>query len=257
MKTPSVFIGHGSPLGAIEHDAFAKSLSTFGDSIKKDINSVLVISAHYLTEETLVGGATQPETIHDFGNFGKELFEQQYPAPGDTVLSERVSRMLNSDIEINRGLDHGAWQVLTHMFPNADIPVVPLSIAYPQPSQFHYRVGELLRPLRDEGVLILGSGNVVHNLRTVHWHSKFGKPEDWAVDLAKAIHEKIEKKDINSLIEYDSISPYARAGIPTPDHYYPLLYTMGATTKDENLHVIHDEILYGTIDMFSFYFGEI
>ncbi|MEI7789144.1 MAG: 4,5-DOPA dioxygenase extradiol, partial [Chlorobiaceae bacterium] len=226
---PAVFFGHGNPMNAIQSNTYTESWQKFGQSIPRP-KAILAISAHWYGPDMAVSGNTSPETIHDFYGFPRELFEYTWPAPGSPELALRVQKLLQPlDVRFDehRGLDHGTWAVLCHVFPDADIPVVQLSVDERKPPEFHYQIGRLLQPLRDEGVLIVGSGNIVHNLRAYVWEDKKVQPFEWALRFESATRKlMLEGKD-RELAKYLRLGNDARLSVPSPDHFLPLLYVLG------------------------------
>ena len=254
---PVLFIGHGSPMNAIFNNPFTQNLTAEGDKLKK-LNpvAVLVVSAHWLSIGSRVSVTPNPPTIHDFGGFPDELFQVQYPAPGAPDLAVQTKNLVTSttiEEDTKWGLDHGAWSILKHIFPLADIPVFQLSLDYKKPLQFHFDLAKELIPLREKGVLIIGSGNIVHNLYLVDF-SDFAVPFPWAIEFDELVKEKLINKDFDALINYKNIGNSYLA-VPTIDHYLPLMYTLGLAGKDEELKFIHEEIQNATISMRSFKIG--
>lgn len=232
---PAIFFGHGSPMNAIAQNAYTEAWSAIGRSIPKP-RGILCVSAHWYIPAVAVTAMPRPRTIHDFGGFPRELFEVQYPAPGSPELASRVWELLGGDLvadDRHWGLDHGTWSVLVHVFPDADVPVVQLSINETEPASFHYELGKKLAPLRDEGILIVGSGNIVHNLHTYAWGRHDVGPFDWAERFDAKVRELILANDHQPLIEYESLGRDALLSAPTPDHYLPLLYILGAKLPDD------------------------
>lgn len=226
---PAIFFGHGNPMNALEENAWTAGWSAIGADISRP-RSILCISAHWYLPATLVTAMSAPRTIHDFGGFPRELFEVVYPAPGDPQLARRVQNLLAPiDVGLDErwGLDHGTWSVLLHVFPEADIPVVQLSIDETQPAEFHYEIGKRLAPLRDEGVLVIGSGNLVHNLHAYAWGNHTVTPLNWALRFEERARELLEAGNHVPLINYETLGPDAMLAAPTPDHYLPLLYIAG------------------------------
>lgn len=256
---PVLFIGHGSPMNGIEDNDFSKSWAAMGQSIPKP-SAVLVVSAHWLTRGTHITAMEQPKTIHDFGGFPDELFRVQYPAPGSPELAVETQKIITSvpvELDHEWGLDHGTWTVVRHMYPKADIPVLQLSIDYSKSPQFHYDLAKELSALRKKGVLIIGSGNMVHNLGKVAW-DKLNEPEfgyDWALEINQTFKDKIVGKDHKSLIEYQKLGSAALLAIPTPDHYYPLLYTLGLQTEKDAIQFFNDRTVGGSLTMTSVKIG--
>jgi 4,5-DOPA dioxygenase extradiol len=230
---PVIFFGHGNPMNAISKNVYTEGWTAIGKSIPRP-KAVLAVSAHWYIPATAVTANLVPRTIHDFGGFPKELYDVQYPAPGRPELARRFKELLapvSVGLDENWGLDHGTWAVLRHVFPGADIPIVQLSIDERQPPQFHYEIGEKLAPLREEGVLVIGSGNLVHNLHAYAWGEHEVQPFDWAVRFEKHVRELLLKGDDTQLIAYERLGHDAMLSIPTPDHYLPLLYVLGLRKK--------------------------
>jgi 4,5-DOPA dioxygenase extradiol len=255
-RLPVVFFGHGSPMNTLERNDYTETWRTFGASIAKP-RAVLMISAHWFTRGTHVTAMETPETIHDFGGFPQALFDFQYPAPGAPELAQRVADLLAPlPVGLDRewGLDHGAWSVLAHVFPDADVPVVQLSIDRTQPAQFHYDLGKRLAPLRDEGVLIVGSGNVVHNLGIMNWREQT-IAYDWAVRFNDLVTSSLASGDHAPLIGYDQLGKDAELSINSAEHYLPLLYIIGLQNADDKLTVLAYGIFGGSISMLSFSVG--
>lgn len=256
---PVLFIGHGSPMNGIEDNIFSQTWKKYGQEILKP-KAVLVISAHWLTSGTHITAMPNPKTIHDFGGFPDELFAVQYPAPGNPDLADVASKLITSTnvgLDHDWGLDHGTWTVVRHMYPNADIPVLQLSIDYNKPPQYHYDLAKQLKALRKKGVLIIGSGNMVHNLRMVAW-DKLKEPEygfDWAIEMNHIFKEKIGNNDFKSLIAYEKLNAAAKLAIPTPDHYYPLLYAMALQDNKDDVAFFNDKPVGGSLTMTSVKWG--
>jgi 4,5-DOPA dioxygenase extradiol len=256
-RLPVVFLGHGSPMNALG-GRFAETWAQMGRDLPRP-KAILIISAHWYIEAVAVTVMAAPRTIHDFHGFPEDLYRIQYSAPGDPRLALRVAGLIapepaSSDQEW--GLDHGTWSVLMHVYPDADIPVVQLSIDRTRPLAFHYDIGKRLKPLRDEGVLIAGSGDVVHNLRA----SRIGggmPPHDWAVRFNDSVRRTLETGPRESLIGYPGLGEDAALSIPTPEHYLPLLYVLGASDDDEPARFYNDEIDLGAISMLSAVIGQI
>jgi len=254
MRMPAIFFGHGNPMNALEENAYTKAWRAIGQTIPRP-KAILAISAHWYLPATLVTAMEQPRTIHDFGGFPRELYEVQYPAPGDLQLASRLTKLLGADQDHHWGLDHGTWSVLCHVFPNADVPVVQLSIDETQPPKFHYDLGTRLAPLRDEGILIVGSGNLVHNLHAYAWGRHPAEPFDWAVRFEKQARDLLIAGNDEPLIDYESLGRDAVLSAPTPDHYLPLLYVMGARSKDDNVSFPVEGIDGGSVSMLTVQFG--
>lgn len=258
-KHPVLFIGHGSPMNGIEDNEFSRTWTKYGKEIPKP-KAVLVISAHWLTKGTHITAMEHPKTIHDFGGFPQALFDVQYPAPGNPSLAKATSKLVTSTtvgLDHDWGLDHGTWSVVKHMYPDADIPVLQLSIDYNQPPQYHYDLAKQLKSLRNKGVLIIGSGNMVHNLRMISWEkmkeANYGF--DWAIEMNTIFKEKISKSDFQSLINYEKLGPAAKLAIPTPDHYYPLLYAMALQDNKDEISFFNDKMVGGSLNMTSVKWG--
>ncbi|WP_395065834.1 4,5-DOPA dioxygenase extradiol [Flavobacterium sp.] len=258
-KLPALFIGHGSPMNGIEDNEFSRTWAKFGKEIPKP-KAVLVISAHWLTNGTHITAMENPKTIHDFGGFPQALFDVEYPAKGSPELAKATSELItltNVGLDHDWGLDHGTWTVVRHMYPNADIPVLQLSIDYNKPPQYHYDLAKQLASLRKKGVLIIGSGNMVHNLRMVAW-DKLQEPEygfDWALEMNTIFKEKIGNNDFKSLIEYEKLNAAAKLAIPTPDHYYPLLYSIALQDSKDDVSFFNDKPVGGSLTMTSVKIG--
>ena len=253
---PAVFFGHGSPMSALEHNRYTDAWRRLGESVPKP-KAILAISAHWYTRGTAVTAMDHPQTIHDFGGFPQELFEVHYPAHGNTALAVRVRELLAPiDVALDNswGLDHGTWSVLVHAYPGADVPVVQLSIDGTKPPRFHYQLAQKLAPLRDEGVLIVGSGNVVHNLGRIQW-TEDAKPYDWAVRFNNEVRSHLAAHEHAPLIDYMTWGDEARLSVPTPDHYLPLLYVIAQQGKNEAVSLPVDGIEYGSIGMLTVVIG--
>jgi len=256
---PVLFIGHGSPMNGIENNIFSQQWAKTANEIMKP-KAILVISAHWLTNGTFVTAMDNPKTIHDFGGFPDELFAVQYPAPGDPILAQEtrdLSQSTNVGLNHDWGLDHGAWTVVRRMYPDASIPVLQLSIDYSKPAAYHYELAKELAALRKKGVLIIGSGNMVHNLRMIAW-DKMEVPNfgfDWAIEMHELFKQKITAGDHTALINYESLSKSARLAIPTPDHYFPLMYILGLQEKNEAPVFFNDQLVAGSLNMTSVKFG--
>ena len=254
---PAVFFGHGNPMNAIQSNTYTESWQKFGQSIPRP-KAILAISAHWYGPDMAVSGNTSPETIHDFYGFPRELFEYTWPAPGSPELALRVQKLLQPlDVHFDehRGLDHGTWAVLCHVFPDADITVVQLSVDERKPPEFHYQIGRLLQPLRDEGVLIVGSGNIVHNLRAYVWEDKKVQPFEWALRFESATRKlMLEGKD-RELAEYLRLGKDARLSVPSPDHFLPLLYVLGLRKEHEQVSFPVEGIEGGALSMLSVRIG--
>lgn len=258
-KMPVFFIGHGSPMNGIENNAFS---SNWVEAARNSAvpRAVLCISAHWLTKGTMVTAMDSPPTIHDFSGFPEALYAVRYPAPGNPELAKEIKDLVqttHAGLDHEWGLDHGAWTVIRHMYPEAQIPVLQLSIDYHQPAEFHYRLAQELQSLRQKGVMIIGSGNMVHNLRMVAFDKLniAGYGYDWAIEMQSIFREKILNRDYKALLDYTSLGSAARMAIPTPDHYWPLIYTLGLQSSDEEVTIFNDELVGGSITMTSVRFG--
>ena len=257
-KMPVLFLGHGSPMNAIEENEFVAGFRKIAAKIPKP-NAILCISAHWETRGTFVTAIENPPTIHDFGGFPRKLFEVQYPAPGSPELARETQsliRTVNVGLDEKWGLDHGAWSVIRHMYPQADIPVIQLSLDYYQKPQFHYELARELKALRKKGILIIGSGNMVHNLRMVSWkhlNENFGF--DWAIEAGEKMKQLILDDDHSSLITYEKQGRPFQLAIPTPEHYLPLLYTLGVKSENEQAEVFNDKAVGGSLSMTSVKIG--
>ena len=254
---PAVFFGHGNPMNALQSNAWTKGWSVIGNSIPKP-QAIVCISAHWYLPATLVTAQEQPRTIHDFGGFPRELYEIKYPAPGDPELANRVRDLLaplSVGLDTRWGLDHGTWSVLGHVFPEADVPVVQLSIDETQPAGFHYEIAQRLSSLRDEGVLIMGSGNLVHNLPTYAWGRQQVEPLDWAVRFEERARELLLAGAHDPLIAYETLGRDATLSIPTPDHYLPLLYVIAQMREGEPISFPVEGFDGGSVSMLSVQIG--
>ena len=259
-KMPVLFIGHGSPMNAIEDNQFSRTWHQIGETIPRP-EAILCVSAHWETWGTAVTAMAQPRTIHDFGGFPKALFDAEYPAPGSAWLAGETCRVIQSipvALDQDWGLDHGCWSVLKQIYPQADIPVVQLSMDYSKPAQFHYDLGRELAPLRKQGVLILASGNIVHNLRRVvlrgndlsGFNEPFGSP--WALEAQALFKKLIDSNDHQALINYPSLGAAVQLAIPTPEHYLPLLYALALKEEGELITYYNDIAVAGSLTMTSF-----
>jgi len=240
-------------MNAISQNDYTNAWREIGKSIPRP-KAVLVISAHWYLPGTFVTAMEKPRTIHDFGGFPRELFEFSYPALGHPDLARRVQQLLKPlpvELDDQWGLDHGTWSVLCHVFPKADIPVVQLSIDETKPAQFHYETGERLAPLRDEGILIVASGNVVHNLHTYAWGKHQQGPYDWATRFEQKVKTSVCSRTHEPLIHYEALGPDALLSVPTPDHYLPLLYVMGASKKGDSVTFPVEGVDGGSISMLA------
>lgn len=258
-KMPILFLGHGSPMNAIEENQFVEGFRNVGKSIPKP-NAILCISAHWLTKGTKVTAMDLPPTIHDFGGFPKALFDVQYPAPGSPELAKETQQVLSPiavELDDSWGLDHGAWSVIKHLYPNADIPVIQMSIDYGQPMSYHFELAQKLQSLREKGILIIGSGNIIHNLRMVDFANmnKDNYGYDWAIEVREKVNNFLLDGNYTPLIQYEKQSKAFQLAIPTPDHYIPLLYILGLQQKNEKLSLFNDKLVAGSLSMTSIKIG--
>ena len=254
---PAIFFGHGNPMNAIGHNGYTEAWQRIGEQTLRP-KAVLSISAHWYVPETGVTISTNPRTIHDFGGFPPELYQVQYPAPGDPALARHVQQLLAPlDVRLDDswGLDHGTWSVLKHVYPAADIPVVQLSIDETRPASFHFELARKLAPLRDEGVLIAGSGNIVHNLHTYAWGRHPQEPYDWALRFEAMAREMMQTGEFASLINYEKLGRDAALSIPTPDHYLPLLYVLATKQQRESVRFPIEGVDGGSISMLAVQVG--
>ncbi len=254
-QMPVLFVGHGNPMNAIEENEFVAGWRNIGKSIPTP-NAILCISAHWVTRGTHVTAMEKPTTIHDFGGFPQELFEVQYPAPGSPELAKEIKALISKTVvglDEKWGLDHGCWSVLKHIYPNADIPLVQLSLDYYQDAQYHYELAKELSSLRKKGVLIVGSGNLVHNLRMIAW-DKFNEPEyayDWASEALEKMKKQILANDHQSLINYKMQGEAFKLAIPTSEHYLPLIYILALKEENEKVSFFNDKTVAGSLAMTS------
>lgn len=256
-RMPILFIGHGSPMNAIEVNPYSRALNRLGVELPKP-KAILVVSAHWMTSGTWVTEMDFPKTIHDFSGFPPALHEVQYPAPGSPELAQLVRKnvsvpLIQSDLE-EWGLDHGTWAVLRHMYPGADIPVVQLSLDLSQGPEYHFNIGQQLSVLRDRGVLILGSGNLVHNLRQIRWGAD-AQPYEWAIEFDEWLKKKLQDGDFKAVLSEFNSTSAGRLSVPSMEHYYPLAYILGAASDQDELKFEYEELQNGSISMRSFRLG--
>ena len=256
---PVIFFGHGSPMNALAENSYTHGWSMIGRSIPKP-KAILCISAHWYIPAVAVTAMDQPRTIHDFGGFPRELFEVEYPAPGSPELADRVAGLLGPSVEVIKdtehwGLDHGTWSVLCHVFPEADIPIVQLSLNENEPAAFHYQLAKGIAPLRDEGVLVIGSGNIVHNLHAYAWGRHDVTTFDWAERFESKVREAILSGDHSPLINYEALGRDAMLSAPTPDHYLPLLYILALARQDDAISFPVEGFDGGSISMTTVQFS--
>lgn len=258
-RMPVLFVGHGSPMNGIEENIFSNYWKKLATEITIP-KAVICVSAHWLTKGTYVTAMDAPPTIHDFGGFPQQLFDVEYPAPGSPLLADEVKADFHKHaigLDHEWGLDHGTWTILRHMYPEANIPVLQLSIDYNQPPQYHYELAKELAFLRKRGVLIIGSGNMVHNLRMVDF-ARINDPEygfDWAIEMNEIFKAKILAKDHAALIDYEKLNKASKLAIPTPDHYYPLLYSLALQDENDSVSFFNDKAVGGSLTMTSVKIG--
>ena len=257
-RMPALFVGHGNPLNALEDNDYTRGWRAIGQSIPRP-RAVVCVSAHWYIEGTRVTAMEHPRTIHDFGGFPRQLYEVRYPAPGDPLLAARVAELLKpTDViqdDESWGLDHGAWSVLAHLLPDADVPVIQLSIDETESASTHYELGRRLSALREEGVLILGSGNMVHNLHTYAWGRQGVEPFDWAERFETEARRLLVTHEHQPLIDYDSLGTDAKLSIPTPEHYLPLLYVAAGCQGDEQVTFPVEGVDGGSVSMLAVQIG--
>jgi 4,5-DOPA dioxygenase extradiol len=257
-KLPVLFLGHGSPMNAIEENEYVTGFRTVAKTLPK-VKAVLCISAHWYTKGTMVTAMEKPKTIHDFGGFPEALYNVQYPAPGSPDLAKQTKELLKKTpvgLDETWGLDHGAWSVLKHLYPKADIPVIQLSIDYTKDASWHFELAKELKSLREKGVLIVGSGNIIHNLYEAAFDrlgENFGY--DWAVEAREKTNALLQKGDFDSLIHYEKLGTPLQKAVPTPDHYLPLIYTLGLKDEKDPLELFNDKLLAGSLSMTSVKIG--
>ena len=258
-KMPLIFVGHGSPMNAIEDNEFTKNFRRIASEIEKP-KVIICISAHWVTEGTKITAMKNPKTIYDFYGFPPELYEIKYPAKGDVKLAKKINELfssINASLDTEWGLDHGTWSVLRHMYPKADVPVVQISIDYHKDSLFHFNLAKKLSILRERGVLIIGSGNIVHNLGMIDFENiethNFGY--DWARKIQRIVNENILNNNFEALINYEKQDSNFRLAIPTPEHFLPLLYILGLKEENEKIEIWNDVLVGGSLSMTSIKIG--
>ena len=257
FRLPAIFVGHGNPMNALVRNLYTEAWRRLGDTLPRP-KAILAVSAHWYVPEIGVTAMTTPRTIHDFGGFPRELYQVRYPAPGDPNLARRMQQLLAPTpvaLDERWGLDHGTWAVLCHMYPDADVPVVQLSIDETQAASFHYDVGRRLAPLREEGVLVVGSGNIVHNLHAYAWGQHAAQPYDWAVRFERQAREMLLAGDHAPLVDYESLGRDADLSIPTPDHYLPLLYVIATARTAEPVGFPVEGVDGGSVSMLAVQIG--
>lgn len=258
-RMPVLFVGHGSPMNAIEENEFVDGWRKVRETLPHP-RAILCVSAHWETRGTYVTAVPKPKTIHDFGGFPQALYDVEYPAPGSPELAEETRRIVTKTsvgMDERWGLDHGAWSVIRRLYPEADVPVIEMSLDYYQSPQYHFDLAKELSALRNKGVLIIGSGNMVHNLRMVAW-DKINEPEygyDWAIGASEKFKSLIESGDFKSLINYVNLGREVQLAVPTPDHYLPLLYSLALKEKDEEISLFNDKPVMGSLTMTSVKIG--
>ena len=256
MQTPALFIGHGSPMNIVADNSYTKALKQLGQTLDRP-KAILVISAHWLTRGTYVSSTSRPKTIHDFYGFPDELYEVQYPAPGTSGAAELTSNALkgfDAMYDNRRGLDHGAWSVLMHMYPKADIPVYQLSIDGSRSLEEMYQIGKKLRKLREKGIMVIGSGNITHNLSLMSAEED-APPFDWAEEFDAMVMNMLDRQDPKALVNYESWGEISKKAHPSNDHFLPLIYSVGLRLPDEPLKYIHEGFSHGSISMRCVQFG--
>ena len=263
---PTLFIGHGTPINALEDNEFTRNWVKLGKEIPNP-KAVLCISAHWLTRGTHVTAMEKPKTIHDFSGFGQELFDVQYPARGNPNLATETKRLISTTkvkLDDDWGLDHGTWSIVKQMYPEANIPVLQISIDYYKSPQYHFDLAKQIYSLRKKGVLIIGSGNLIHNTRIADPSKGFVAdangiyPEfafDWAVEFNEKLKDYFRSGNFQGAVNYEKLGKPGKLAHPTPDHYYPLLYTLGVAKPDEAVNIYNDKCLVGSLSMTSVKFG--
>ena len=254
-KMPVLFLGHGNPMNAIEENQFVNGFRNIAKTLPKP-NAILCTSAHWFTNGTKVTTMEFPQTIHDFGGFPAALFAVQYPAKGCPELAQETKQLLGPtlvELDEKWGLDHGAWSVIKHLYPEANIPVIQLSIDYTKPANYHFELAQKLQSLRHKGILIIGSGNIIHNLRLVDFNN-FNKVDygfDWAMEAHQTINNYLLDGNYKPLIDYENLSKAIQLAIPTPEHYLPLIYSLGLKDKNDEISLFNDNLLAGSLSMTS------
>ena len=258
-RMPVLFLGHGSPMNAIEENEFVKGFRNVAVKLPKP-KAILCISAHWFTRGTKVTAMEMPRTIHDFGGFPQALFDVQYPAKGSPTLAKETADILKPlevELDGNWGLDHGAWTVIKHLYPNADVPVIQMSIDYTKSPTYHFELAAKLNELRDKGIMIIGSGNIVHNLGLADFANlnKDNYGFDWAIEVRSKVNNWLGDGNFKSIVEYDKQGKAFQLAIPTPEHYLPLIYTLGLKSKKDDLSMFNDKMLAGSLSMTSVRIG--
>lgn len=253
-RMPALFIGHGSPMNAIEESNFTGTLLNLGKRLPKP-RAILVISAHWLTKGTYVNASPRPKMIYDIYGFPEELYMVKYPAPGSPEMAEEVLRLINrAEVRIDNdwGFDHGNWSILKWLFPDADTPVFQMSIDYYKPVRYHYELAKELQELRSKGVLIIGSGNITHNLQEIYFEDRNHPPIDWALEFDFTLKKLIDEINHKKIIEYQDMGTIFQLAHPEPSHFIPLVYIIGLQRVDERAHHFYEGFEYGGLSMRSF-----
>jgi 4,5-DOPA dioxygenase extradiol len=254
-RMPVLFLGHGSPMNAIDENQFVDGFRRIGKILPKP-NAIICISAHWFTNGTKVTAMEKPKTIHDFGGFPKKLYDVQYPANGSPELagiSKELLKPIPIELDKTWGLDHGAWSVIKHLYPKAEVPVIQLSIDYTKPAEYHYELAKHLSLLRNKGILFVGSGNIIHNLGLIDFQN-FNKDNygfDWAIEAKETINKYLLSGNYQPLLNYEKQSRAINLAIPTPDHFLPLIYTLGLQQKSESISLFNDKLVAGSLSMTS------
>ena len=254
MKMPILFVGHGSPMNAIEDNTYTRGWKEMAEKLSKP-RAILSISAHWYTKGTRVMNEENPKTIYDMYGFPKELYEITYNTPGNPKLAGDAKKLITRESAFDNswGIDHGSWSVLVHMYPERDIPVFQISIDGAAPPEVHYKIGQELKPLRDEGVLLFGTGNIVHNLGLVNW-GMADKGFDWAYQFDDFMKQNIENGNHQEVLNYQSLGETAKLAVPTPDHFNPILYILGASDKGDKISIFNNSCMMGSLSMTSYLF---
>ena len=253
-KNPLIFIGHGHPINALLNNDFTQHLNQIGASIEKP-NAVMIISAHWTTKGTFVSVNSQPKAIYDFGKIDDRLLKIKYEPKGHPQLARQVIEIAPNYLiqeDHSMGLDHGAWTVLKHLYPRADVPVFELSIDYSQPSSYHFELANTLKKMREKGVLIIASGNIVHNLKVIDWNNINAKPLDWAIEFDEIVKSKLNSQDFKALMNYEQLGSIFQLAHPTNEHYLPMLYILGLAHKTEELKYLFEGFQFGSASMRCF-----
>lgn len=252
-RMPALFVGHGSPMNAIEDNEYSRNWSGIAKKIKRP-EAILAVSAHWFTDGTRITDDADPKMVYDMYGFPDELYKVKYHAKGNPDLAFRTKGLIKNAVNIDNswGIDHGVWSVLRHMYPEADIPLLQLSIDYKSEAAVHYRLGQEIASLRENGVMVLGSGNIVHNLSKISWGMNGGQP--WALEFDEYIKENIINRQHQAVIDYENAGNSSKLAFPTPEHFYPLLYVLGASNKEDKITVFNNSCTMGSISMTSYLF---